>query len=77
MESMWLPFFNELNDITGGQRRWELEMSKLRLELEKKWSRYEGYIDRLERRAGSRFNPNEDGKFLSIHLSPQRQLITL
>ncbi|RDB29022.1 Breast cancer type 2 susceptibility [Hypsizygus marmoreus] len=42
------------------KRRWEVEMSKLRSELDKKLSRYEAYIDRLERRAGNQFNPGED-----------------
>jgi len=42
------------------KRRREVEESKLRDELEKKLGRYEGYIDRLQHRAGTRFNPGED-----------------
>ncbi|CAA7264792.1 unnamed protein product [Cyclocybe aegerita] len=42
------------------KRRREVEASKLRANLEKDVSRYEGYIDRLERKAGSRFQPTED-----------------
>lgn len=45
------------------QRRRENEASKLRVELEKKLHRFEGYIDRLERRAGSQFRPTEDGEY--------------
>ncbi|KAL0951607.1 hypothetical protein HGRIS_008287 [Hohenbuehelia grisea] len=41
-------------------RRREAEASKLRLESDKKWSRYEGYADRLMRKAAGRFKPNED-----------------
>ncbi|GLB35844.1 putative BRCA2, oligonucleotide/oligosaccharide-binding, domain 1 [Lyophyllum shimeji] len=43
------------------KQRWELEMSKLRAEMEKKWNRYEGYLERLERRAGvEEFRPSQD-----------------
>ncbi|KAF5385395.1 hypothetical protein D9615_001242 [Tricholomella constricta] len=43
------------------KKRYEFEMSKLRAELEKKWDRYEGYIERLERRAGiEEFRPSQD-----------------
>ncbi|KAF8078944.1 hypothetical protein FPV67DRAFT_1663611 [Lyophyllum atratum] len=43
------------------RKRWEIEMSKLRTELEKKWNRYEGYLERLERRAGiEEFRPSQD-----------------
>ncbi|KAG6910490.1 hypothetical protein DXG01_009909 [Tephrocybe rancida] len=49
------------------KKRWEHEMSKLHAEYEKKWDRYEGYLDRLERRAGAEeFRPSQDGK-----LAPQ------
>ncbi|KAG6817928.1 hypothetical protein H0H87_012396 [Tephrocybe sp. NHM501043] len=34
------------------KKQYEHEMSKLRTEYEKRWERYEGYLDRLERRAG-------------------------
>ncbi|KAG6889981.1 hypothetical protein C0995_012941 [Termitomyces sp. Mi166 len=45
------------------RKRWEHEMSKLRVEYEKKWDRYEGYLDRLERRLGSQeFTSSQDGK---------------
>lgn len=30
--------------------------------MEKKTSRYESYIDRLERKAGIHFQPKDDGK---------------
>lgn len=43
-------------------RRREIEASKLRGELEKKTSRYESYIDRLERKAGINFQP-KDGDY--------------
>ncbi|KAG5649854.1 hypothetical protein H0H81_001762 [Sphagnurus paluster] len=44
------------------KKRWEIEMSKLRIEFEKKWNRYEGYLQRLERRAGvDEFRPSQDG----------------
>lgn len=42
------------------KRRREVEEAKLRLELDKKLHRYEGYIDRLQRRAGAQFRPGED-----------------
>lgn len=38
-----------------------MEASKLRAVHEKKTARYQGYIDRLERKAGNGFNPGEDG----------------
>lgn len=34
------------------QNRYEMETSKLRAEYEKKFSRYAGYADRLEKKAG-------------------------
>ncbi|KAG5733003.1 Breast cancer type 2 susceptibility like protein [Termitomyces sp. T112] len=34
------------------KKRWEHEISKMRAEYEKRWERYEGYLDRLERRLG-------------------------
>lgn len=40
-----------------------MEASKLRAEYEKKDARYEGYIERLERKAGHDFRPGEDGMF--------------
>ncbi|KAJ3567335.1 hypothetical protein NP233_g6425 [Leucocoprinus birnbaumii] len=36
------------------------EASKLRSEFEKKYARYESYIDKLERRAGNHFHPRQD-----------------
>ncbi|TFK41852.1 hypothetical protein BDQ12DRAFT_598942 [Crucibulum laeve] len=42
------------------QRRREVEASKLHEALGKKQARFEGYIDRLERKAGPRFHPGED-----------------
>ncbi|KAJ7103228.1 hypothetical protein B0H15DRAFT_811512 [Mycena belliarum] len=42
------------------QRRREVHVSKLRVELEKKEMRYQGYAERLERRAGVRFAPSVD-----------------
>jgi hypothetical protein len=44
-----------------------MEASKLRAEYEKKDARYEGYIERLERKAGHGFRPGEDGMFLFIY----------
>ncbi|KAG6877385.1 hypothetical protein C0992_010157 [Termitomyces sp. T32_za158] len=45
------------------KKRWEHEMSKLRAEYQKKWDRYEGYLDRLERRLGPQeFTSSQDGK---------------
>jgi breast cancer 2 susceptibility protein len=43
------------------QKRREVEASKIREQLEKRLSRYEGYIDRLERKAGSQFRPGDEG----------------
>jgi len=40
-----------------------MEASKLRAEYEKKDARYEGYIERLERKAGHGFRPGENGMF--------------
>ncbi|KAJ3508616.1 hypothetical protein NLJ89_g5662 [Agrocybe chaxingu] len=42
------------------RRRREVEASKLKVNLEKDVSRYEGYIDRLERKAGGQFQPTKD-----------------
>ncbi|KAF8971700.1 hypothetical protein BDZ97DRAFT_1901423 [Flammula alnicola] len=41
----------EVNEKWKG-RRYEVEASKLRDEYDKKYARYEGYVDRLERKAG-------------------------
>ena len=43
------------------QKRREVEASKITEQIEKKISRYEGYIDRLERKAGSQFQPGDEG----------------
>ncbi len=43
------------------QKKVEREASKIRTEFEKKESRYEQYADKLERRAGARFHPRDDG----------------
>lgn len=43
------------------QKRREVEASKITEQLEKKFSMYEGYIDRLERKAGSQFQPGDEG----------------
>lgn len=43
------------------QRRREVYESRLREKLEKKEMRYRSYIDRLERRAGAGFKPDDDG----------------
>ncbi|KAK0208723.1 hypothetical protein DFS33DRAFT_1380217 [Desarmillaria ectypa] len=43
------------------QRRREFEESKLREDFDKNMRRYHGYTDRLERKAGNRFQPCEDG----------------
>jgi breast cancer 2 susceptibility protein len=48
------------------QKRRETEASKITEQLEKKFSRYEGYIDRLERKAGSQFQPGDEGILLTI-----------
>ena len=50
------------------QKRYEVEASKIREQLEKKNSRYEGYIDRLERKAGSRFQPGDEGILIILFL---------
>ncbi|KAF9469825.1 hypothetical protein BDZ94DRAFT_1286396 [Collybia nuda] len=42
------------------KRRREIEASKIRSAFEKKQARYEGYIERLERRVGTHFNPDEE-----------------
>ncbi|KAJ7293018.1 hypothetical protein C8J57DRAFT_1111207 [Mycena rebaudengoi] len=42
------------------KRRRDVHENKLQEELEKKQSRYLGYAERLERRAGSQFTPAED-----------------
>lgn len=46
------------------QKRREVEASKIREQIERKLSKYEGYIDRLERKAGSQFQPGDEGIFL-------------
>lgn len=43
------------------QKRREVEASKITEQFEKKFSRYEGYIDRLERKAGNQFQPGDEG----------------
>jgi len=43
------------------QKKRDWEASKLRTQFEKKTSRYESYIDRLERRAGNQFHPPKNG----------------
>ncbi|KAG6865765.1 hypothetical protein C0991_011962 [Blastosporella zonata] len=49
------------------KKQYEREMSKLQTEYEKKWARYEGYFDRLERRAGEQeFRPSQDGKLHAL-----------
>ena len=72
MEGEWHPVF-QLSVTTLidffflfllSQRRYEMEASKLRTEYEKKATRYEGYIDRLERKAGHSFRPGENGMLL-------------
>lgn len=47
------------------QRRWDLEESKLRSELEKTLSKFERYADVLEARVGARFHPGEEGMSLN------------
>ncbi|KAF9015700.1 hypothetical protein BDQ17DRAFT_1341502 [Cyathus striatus] len=42
------------------KRKREQEAAKLRSNFDKKQFRYEGYIDRLERKAGASFHPNDD-----------------
>ncbi|KAH9486281.1 Breast cancer type 2 susceptibility protein-like protein [Psilocybe cubensis] len=42
------------------KKKYEMEAAKLRAVYEKKTVRYQGYIDRLERKAGGGFNPGED-----------------
>lgn len=43
------------------QRRREIEESKLRAEYETKHARYQSYLERLERKAGSSFVMGDDG----------------
>lgn len=43
------------------QKKVEREVSKIRTDFEKKISRYEQYVDKLERRAGTYFHPQDDG----------------
>ena len=43
------------------QKQREVEASKITEQLEKKILRYEGYIDRLERKAGRQFQPGDEG----------------
>ena len=50
------------------QKRCGVEASKVRERLGEKILRYEGYIDRLERRAGSQFQPGDEGTFVIIFL---------
>lgn len=42
-----------------------MEASKLYAELDKKMNIFEGYADHLSRRAGSQFQPGEDGELNS------------
>ena len=73
-----LFLFDENMELTNmmiiRQKRREVEASKIREQLEKKLSRYEGYIDRLERKAGSQFQSGDEGiliffsAFLFIYL---------
>ncbi|TFK77416.1 hypothetical protein BDN72DRAFT_852512 [Pluteus cervinus] len=45
-------------------RQWQKErddhISKLQAEVEKKWHRYHGYMERLQQKAGNRFRPGQD-----------------
>ena len=63
-----LSLFEEKHGIDNmmiiRQKRREVEASKITEQLEKKFSRYEGYIDRLERKAGSQFQPGVEGILL-------------
>ena len=43
------------------QKRRQMEASKIKERLEKKFSRYEGYVDRLECKAGNQFQPGDEG----------------
>ncbi|KAG6814155.1 hypothetical protein H0H92_002150 [Tricholoma furcatifolium] len=45
------------------KKKWENEMTKLRTEYEKRWNRYEGYLDRLERYAGAEELPSSQDFF--------------
>jgi hypothetical protein len=56
-------------DLRYWQRRREAAEAKLRSELDKKLHRYEGYIDRLQRRAGAQFQPGEDGWWIILSLA--------
>ncbi|KAF8910112.1 hypothetical protein CPB84DRAFT_1723940 [Gymnopilus junonius] len=49
---------NKINE--QWKRRYEMEASKLRAEFDKKYNRYNEYIDRLERKAGGKFRPGEE-----------------
>ncbi|KAF8167376.1 hypothetical protein B0H34DRAFT_14333 [Crassisporium funariophilum] len=51
---------DEANVNEQWKRRRGVAASNARAELEKDLSKYEGYIDRLERKAGSRFLPTDD-----------------
>ena len=48
------------------QKRREAEASKINEQLEKKFSIYERYIDRLERKAGSQFQPGDEGILILV-----------
>ena len=52
---------NVVDLFLDSQKRYEMEASKLRAEYEQKDARYEGYIERLERKAGHSFRPGENG----------------
>ena len=49
--------------MTIWQKRREMEASKISERLEKRISRYQGYVDRLERKAGSQFQSGDEGIF--------------
>jgi hypothetical protein len=50
------------------QKRRQVEASKIREQLERKFSRYEGYIDRLDRKAGRQFQPRDEGILIILFL---------
>lgn len=55
----WDP--NNTRTLNVWQKKRDWEASKIRTQFEKKVSRYESYIGRLERRAGNHFHPRKDG----------------
>lgn len=54
--------FGAGHELMSFQARREIEASKLHTELRKKIDILESYADRLERHAGQRFCPSEDGE---------------